>query len=65
MRFPIKTGPAATIAIGNAIGMPININNSKPTLSRIILHLPQSSRGLSCKPGQPNGLSALKCAAEY
>jgi len=60
-----NTGPTATIATGTIIGMPIKIKNKIPTLKSAILHLPQSSLGLSCRPGQPNGLRALKWAVLY
>jgi hypothetical protein len=60
-----KTGPTPTIATGSIIGIPSKIKSKIPTLKSTILHLPQSSLGLSCRPGHPNGLRALKWAVEY
>jgi len=61
----IKTGPAANIANGSMTGMPTMISKRRPALSRMILHLVQSSLGLSISPGQPKGFNGLKCAFEY
>lgn len=52
------------IATGNMAGTPIINKKRRPILSRRILHFPQSSLGLSCSPGHPNGLRALKWAVE-
>ena len=59
-KLPMRTGPQAIIATGKRTGIPIINKNRRPILSRRILHLPQSSLGLSCNPGQPKGFNALK-----